>query len=488
LFTERAYTLLANSGHLGYIIPNNWLTISTMKTFRDFLVGSTGNLCIVNNLFKVFRGANVDTSIVSFQKTAPSRVTLLEATDPTTLSEISSVDPQVLLNQPIISIRKGELGREGILAKMKECSLPLGYIALVKSGLVAYETGKGIPPQTDAVKKGRVYHSTDRASNAHRIYLDGQDVKRYSIEWSGMYLKYGRHLAAPRDPALYEGERILVRQIPSALPLAINGAIVCGEELNDRNSMIVKSNGLSNKYILGIINSRLLSFWFNLTFDKFQRAIFPQFKVNELAQFPMRKINSDHADRTRQDQIVAKVDEMLDAKKLLAQAVTDKDKAFYEGKCAAIDRQIDRLVYTLYGLTDSEIAIVEVQNESKPVAAKAPRQAAKTRSKEHVSIFAKAKHQQSKPTPVEPVEPVTIFVVDTNYARNKPLIKRMRIAFKKAKLPPVLVGRKGYIEVSSKLTEDQRVIVKQIIGRELPPVDQKKFLSTKVMSDVGTRD
>jgi hypothetical protein len=147
------------------------------------------------------------------------------------------------------------------------------------------------------------------------MYLDGRDVKRYFIDWSGAYLKYGSNLAAPRSATLFEGERILVRQIPSPLPLAINGAVVSGEELNDINSMIVKSqSSYSNKYILGIINSRLLSFWFDLTFDKFQRAIFPQFKVNELAQFPIRSINfSDPPDKARHDKMAALVDRMLEA-------------------------------------------------------------------------------------------------------------------------------------------------------------------------------
>ena len=36
-----------------------------------------------------------------------------------------------------------------------------------------------------------------------------------------------------------------------------------------------------------------------------------------------------------------------------------KDQDFYENKCAALDRQLDALVYELYGLTADEIKIVE---------------------------------------------------------------------------------------------------------------------------------
>jgi len=49
----------------------------------------------------------------------------------------------------------------------------------------------------------------------------------------------------------------------------------------------------------------------------------------------------------------------LEAKKELAKAQTDKDKTYYESKCASLDAQIDRMVYELYGLTEEEIRIVD---------------------------------------------------------------------------------------------------------------------------------
>ena len=52
---------------------------------------------------------------------------------------------------------------------------------------------------------------------------------------------------------------------------------------------------------------------------------------------------------------------LLAAKPQLARAQSDKDKDFYENKCAALDRQIDALVYELYALTPDEIKIVENQ-------------------------------------------------------------------------------------------------------------------------------
>ena len=53
------------------------------------------------------------------------------------------------------------------------------------------------------------------------------------------------------------------------------------------------------------------------------------------------------------------VERMLALHKVLAAAHTPYDKTFVERRIRETDRQIDRLVYDLYSLTDEEIAVVE---------------------------------------------------------------------------------------------------------------------------------
>ncbi|HEX7173698.1 MAG TPA: hypothetical protein VF240_00250 [Pyrinomonadaceae bacterium] len=50
---------------------------------------------------------------------------------------------------------------------------------------------------------------------------------------------------------------------------------------------------------------------------------------------------------------------MLTAKRQLAGVRTEAERNLYERKCAAVDRQLDELVYELYGLSAGEIALVE---------------------------------------------------------------------------------------------------------------------------------
>lgn len=63
--------------------------------------------------------------------------------------------------------------------------------------------------------------------------------------------------------------------------------------------------------------------------------------------------------KARHEKMVNLVEQMLQAKQQLASARNERDKAFYEHKCQHLKREIDRLVYALYDLTEEEIALVE---------------------------------------------------------------------------------------------------------------------------------
>ncbi len=79
-----------------------------------------------------------------------------------------------------------------------------------------------------------------------------------------------------------------------------------------------------------------------------------------IEQLPIRTINfSDPADRARHDRMVELVERMLALHEKLAAARISQEKTVIQRQIDATDRQIDRLVYELYGLTEEEIQVVE---------------------------------------------------------------------------------------------------------------------------------
>jgi len=345
LFIEKGTGLLRDRGSFAFITPNNWLTINTNGLLRRFILNQS-EITIVNFYARMFASADVDSSIIVYNKsTEKRRVKLFEYR--TGLEFVRETDCDFFLQQrdSIINIdaQKGDKVA-GLMRKIDSQADRLGDVADVKVGLGAYGLGRGRPPQTDEMIKNRVYHSAEKVSPDHYKYIDGRDVCRYRLGWSGEFLQYGDHLREPRrDWTLFSSKRILVRQIPANPPYCIHACVVEETLLNDRNSMNIINFRESAELVLGILNARLTSFWFVHKFGKMQRQTFPQFKVNELAEFPLPK-----GREKRRDDVVRLVTSILSRKRDDSDADT-----------SAPEREIDQLVYQLYDLTPEEIAIVE---------------------------------------------------------------------------------------------------------------------------------
>jgi hypothetical protein len=82
-------------------------------------------------------------------------------------------------------------------------------------------------------------------------------------------------------------------------------------------------------------------------------------------KLPIKIVDANNLNqKSVHDKIIQLVSQILTAKKQLHEAKTESDKNYLERKCATLDKQIDELVYQLYGLTEEEIKIVE--GESNP--------------------------------------------------------------------------------------------------------------------------
>ena len=115
----------------------------------------------------------------------------------------------------------------------------------------------------------------------------------------------------------------------------------------------------NTKYVVGLINSRLLDWHFKHVSSTFHGGYFAANK-QFLVQLPIRTIDfSDPADVARHVRMVSLVEQMLSLHKQPPQAGTPYEKTALERRIEATDGQIDALVYELYGLTEEEIRIVE---------------------------------------------------------------------------------------------------------------------------------
>ena len=89
-----------------------------------------------------------------------------------------------------------------------------------------------------------------------------------------------------------------------------------------------------------------------------RRDDFPKIIIQQTRELPLPGFDPKR-DKSRHDQMVKLVKQMLELHERLSAAKTPPEKTSLERQITATDAQIDRLVSELYDLTDDEIKIVE---------------------------------------------------------------------------------------------------------------------------------
>lgn len=111
---------------------------------------------------------------------------------------------------------------------------------------------------------------------------------------------------------------------------------------------------------LAILHSRAFLFFYRVA-NQGESRVIPQVKASKLyaLPFPLPTTNEN-----LQSQIGHLAEQMLALHKQSASVKTAHERTALARQIEATDREIDRLVYELYGLTDEEIRIVEEATNS----------------------------------------------------------------------------------------------------------------------------
>ena len=215
-----------------------------------------------------------------------------------------------------------------IVKKIARDSCLLKEISEISQGLIPYDKYRGHSEETI---KNRIWNSDYQKDETYRKELRGQDISRYGLNWNGKdWLSYGEWLAAPRKPEFFSDKRILIREITNPRILAT----YTEEEYYNTPSIINCINfTVDPLFVLGIINSELISFYHNITSPKANKGLFPKILVNDVRNLPININNKD-----------IEKEISLRVKKLMESCENNKE----------IDLEIDQLVYQIYDINDSE--------------------------------------------------------------------------------------------------------------------------------------
>ena len=233
---------------------------------------------------------------------------------------------------------------------------------------------KGMVLNSDENSKDEKFVKSDLISETQdkihcKEYIEAKNIDKYSIN-KIRYLEYGTKrvpakLSRPTFPELYNRPKLLTNKIGEMKVILDYNNIMCdqtnrililwkdinGVENKSISSSIKKFSTMSRvdmeklsdsvdlRYLLGIMNSKYASVLLDTIRGTGNIDVNPEY---------IRNIPIPSAIPEQQKSIIDLVDEILAAK-----------KANHTADTTALESEIDRLVYALYGLSEDEIKVVE---------------------------------------------------------------------------------------------------------------------------------
>ena len=162
----------------------------------------------------------------------------------------------------------------------------------------------------------------------------------------------------PKNIELMKSSKILVPDIADRASFAIDEI---GEYAFTSGYGIIFKNTVkeSSKYILGLLNSKVLNFYLRNVSTQLRGGFFRYF-TQFIEQLPIRTINFDvKSDKNKHDHMVFLVEQIMSLHNKLKVINSPNGKKMIQKQIEVTDRQIDQLVYQLYEITDEEILIIE---------------------------------------------------------------------------------------------------------------------------------
>ncbi len=401
-FIERGVSLLRMGGLFSYIVSNKWMRANYGKPLRAWLKGLHIEEIVDFGDLPVFEKATTYPCILRISKEAAHERFMV--TQVKTLS-FSSLRDYVEQNQyEVKQLNLDDSGwalvdesTQSLLSKISASGVPLGeYVnGKVYRGIL---TGLNEAFVIDKATKERLILEDARSAELIKPFLAGRDIKRYQQPKSDKYLIFTRHgvnitdypaikqylsqfkerlMPKPRDwkgdgwkgrkPGTYqwyeiqdtidyyeefEKPKIIIPAIVQSASYAFDINKIYS---NDKTSIIPTDD----LYLIGILNSKIADKVIH-SISSTKQGGYYEYKPMYVQQIPIRTIDTSNPyDVAAHSRMVFLVDQMLSLNKRLQEARTPHEKTTLRRQIEDTDRQIDALVYELYGLTEEEIRIVE---------------------------------------------------------------------------------------------------------------------------------
>ncbi|MFH1822494.1 MAG: N-6 DNA methylase, partial [Patescibacteria group bacterium] len=338
IFVEKSILLLKDGGYLSFIIPNTILSHSSYKKLREKIL----NECTIISIFDlgkdVFKEATVETVVLVLRKDKKTK---------SNQNNIVSVIKKDGDKLEYLNFKQNLYNSSGnkkfltyglkanqVLLKLRNCSINLGEI---------YHGYNGINPGN---QKSNVVVDK-KLGEKYKKVIDGKNIKRYVIKWSGKWVLYDKEvLERAREEKIFLAKpKIMLQKIGTSLAGSLDDNQLYA--LINTTILLRISGEYNEKFILALVNSKLLNYFYKEEF------LGVQIKTEFLENIPIPKIDfKDKKAKAKHDGLVKLADKMLEKNKELQkldQIMDEKEYNEVKEEIEKTDKEIDKKVYELYG-------------------------------------------------------------------------------------------------------------------------------------------
>ncbi|HFG0564934.1 TPA: TaqI-like C-terminal specificity domain-containing protein [Flavobacterium psychrophilum] len=389
--------ILKPKGSMGFITPETFIRTSTYQEIRKFVINNYNLRTIQIYGIGVFENVTAETVIMiidnNFDK---NNISYFEKIINSNSSIIYEETQNNFNNTPENRFVYGNSKSDEILfKKLKANNILLGEIIDVRNG-VATKSGKN-----DFISKSIL-------TEKYKKLLEAPELFRYGFKWAGNYINYDKEaLHRPRKEETFLSDKIMIQRVSSRLICSFDNEQFY--TFNSVNNLIITNSNFTLKYLITILNSKIIDYFYRKNYSLDASYTITVTKQN-LDSIPIPIVNN-----TKQQPFIEKADTMLSLNKTLQQQQskvinmlqrdyglekpTKKLETWYEltvqdffkelakakivlsaiqkdevqeyfetyqkqavatkNQITATDKQIDAMVYELYGLSKEEIEIVE---------------------------------------------------------------------------------------------------------------------------------
>ena len=406
-FIIRSLELLSDRSFFSFIIPNNILRTTTYDLIRKYILDNCKIISIIDLGTNIFENVTASAIILVLRK---------EKNPNNRMNNLTKIVYDIK-NKNINNFKEHFIEQKSfyknisytfniysdskslkLSTKIKTCSINLGNISkYIIEGIVC------------SIKKDVFEEKKD---SGYKPFLTGKDIKKYYIDYKNKYIRYDKNLLhRSRPEEVFLSDKIIIQRISGG-----NSPLTAALDKNQfytfasiNNIVLNNNNDFILEYILALINSKLMNWYYAINFSN-KSNLTVNVSKTYLEQLPIKELSTDIQNwfKDKVDSIINKKNEIknflsktssfiinkfdikdsslifqkqdktswqeflteLQSKKVILTIDKEEElKNWFENKIEQfkkikeeinnINDEIDKKIYTIYDLAEEEIEIIE---------------------------------------------------------------------------------------------------------------------------------